>query len=225
MFISAYESDQGKKLISKFYKEQENLKGDNSKYIKEKWEKEAGSLISEEEWEQINEQQWRTTCSISWREYGWQNIVRYFIIPAQQKSQDTRCWRLCGENKANHFHIFWECPSIIPYWQDLQKCMKKILKVEFPFTFMNMYLGKGNQEITNSGDKYILRTMLVASKKAVTRKWLKTESPKREDWLDVMHNIYMMEKLTFSLRLELDKFKNFWKKWVEFVSPLRADFV
>ena len=46
---------------------------------------------------------------------------------------------------------------------------------------------------------YIFRIMLVASKKAITRKWLKTEAPKREDWVEVMHNIYMMESLTLSL--------------------------
>ena len=67
--------------------------------------------------------------------------------------------------------------------------------------------------------------MSVASKKkAITRKWLKTEAPQREDWVDVMHNIYMMERLTFSVRLETGKF-NLWKNWVEFVSPLRSDFI
>ena len=182
-------------------------------------------MVSEEEWEEINEQQWKTTGSLSWSEYGWQNIVRYFITPAQQKYQDTRCWRLCGEKSANHFHIFWECPSIIPYWNELKKSMTKILKVELPFTFVVLYRGKGNQRITNSGDKYLFRTMLVAGKKAITRKWLKTEVPKMEDWVEVMHNIFIMEKLTFSIRLESDKFKILWNNWVDFVKPFRTDFI
>ena len=225
LFIVAYESDSGKKIISKLYKEVEKLKGNNTAYIKEKWEKEAGRMLSEEEWENISEQQWKTTCSLSWREYSWKNIVRYFITPIQRKSQGTRCWRLCGENKANHFHIFWECPSIIPFWQGLKNCMENILKIELPFTFDILYLGKRNQGITNPGDKYIFRIMLVAGKKAITRRWMKTDAPKMEDWFDVMHNIYMMERLTFSARLESDKFKNFWKNWVDFVLPLRADFI
>lgn len=225
LFISAYESDSGKKIISKLYKEVEKIKGNNTTYIKEKWEKEAGKVLTEEEWEEISEQQWKTTCSLSWREYSWKNTVRYFITPLQRKSQDTRCWRQCGENKANHFHIFWECPSIMPYWQDLKTCMERVLKVRLPFAFDVLYLGGRNQGITNSGDKYIFRIMLVAGKKALTRKWLKTEAPKREDWVEVMHNICMMERLTFSTRLESDKFKLFWENWIDFVSPLRSDLI
>ncbi len=50
--------------------------------------------------------------------------------------------------------------------------------------------------------------MLIASKKTLTRKWLITEAPEVEDWTDVIHDIYEMEKLTFSVRLEQDKFKS-----------------
>lgn len=99
--------------------------------------------------------------------------------------------------------------------------MEKILKIECPFTFDIFYLGKRNQGTTIPGEKYIFRIMLVAGKKAITRRWLKTDAPKMEDWIEVMHNIYMMERLTFSARLESDKFKNFCKNWVDFASPLR----
>lgn len=68
------------------------------------------------------------------------------------------------------------------------------------------------------------RIMLIASKKAIRRKWLKTEVPKVEDWIDVMHDIYKMEMLTFSVRLESDKFKRIWENWVKFISSIRRDF-
>lgn len=79
--------------------------------------------------------------------------------------------------------------------------MENILGVVLPFTFEEIYLGKENKIITNSGDQYMLRIMLIASKKAITRKWLKTEVPKMDDWVKVMHNIYTVEKLTFAFRL------------------------
>ncbi len=41
MFISAYKSDLGRKLISKLYTTLEDLKGDDAIYIKERWEKES----------------------------------------------------------------------------------------------------------------------------------------------------------------------------------------
>lgn len=112
-------------------------------------------VLSVDEWEEINEQQWKTTCSLSWREYGWKNITRYFITPAQKKYQDTRCWRLCGANKADHFHVFWGCPLISLYWQELKKRMDKILRVEFPLTFEVLYLGKINIGLRSFGDTYV----------------------------------------------------------------------
>ena len=43
--------------------------------------------------------------------------------------------------------------------------------------------------------------------------------------MEVMLDIYMMEKLTFAARLESDKSENFWSDWVDFISPLRKDFI
>lgn len=65
----------------------------------------------------------------------------------------------------------------------------------------------------------------MTSKKSITRNWLKTEAPKKEVWTEVMHNMFMMEMLTLTGRLELGKFTFFWKNWVDFVSALRSDLV
>lgn len=67
--------------------------------------------------------------------------------------------------------------------------------------------------------------MLIASKKAITRKWMKNEVPKVEDWVEVIHNIYVIEKLTFSVRLEEDRFKRIWESWIEYVKTIKSDFI
>lgn len=182
-------------------------------------------IMSVDDWEKINEEQWRTTHSLSWREHGWKNIIRFFKTPAQTVYHDTKCWRLCGADKADHFHVFWSCPSIHSYWQEIKKCMDKILKVDFPLTFEALYLGKLDIDFTRFGDKHIYRIMMIASKKALTRKWMSNVVPKVDDWVEVMHNIYVMEKLTFAMRLEVDKFKRIWENWMEYIKPIRSDFI
>ena len=67
--------------------------------------------------------------------------------------------------------------------------MDKILRVDLPFTFEVFYLGKLDIAFTGTGDKYVFRIMSIASKKAITRKWWRTEVPKVEDWVEVIHSI------------------------------------
>lgn len=56
--------------------------------------------------------------------------------------------------------------------------------------------------------------MLAASKKAVTRKWLIKEPPTKGEWIGIIQEIHNMKKLTFSLKLQMDKFNNYWRKWI-----------
>jgi len=54
-------------------------------------------------------------------------------------------------------------------------------------------------DIVAADNKYLMGVLLAASKKAITRKWLKQERPTLDDWIDVTIEIYMMEKITFFL--------------------------
>lgn len=224
LFILSYQSKLNRKVISKIYIDLEELKKNNTDYIQNKWEIEANIKMTAEDWDNINQNIWRTTCSLMWREHGWKNIVRFFRTPAQTKYRDTNCWRQCGETVANHLHVFWGCPILESYWKELKICMDTVLKTNLPFNFETFFFGKIEGANTNLNMK-MLRIMLLAGKKGITRNWLKTEAPKKETWVDVMHDIYVMEKLTYTLRLETDKFERIWTGWLNFVLTFRKDFV
>lgn len=78
--------------------------------------------------------------------------------------------------------------------------------------FCTIYLGNIPSTI-NSSDTYLINIMLTASKKAINRKWLSKEPPTQGDWIGIVKDIYNMEKLTFSLNLQMDKFTKYWRKW------------
>lgn len=44
------------------------------------------------------------------------------------------------------------------------------------------------------------------------------------DWFNVLHDIFVIEKITFSLRLKSEIFDKCWRGWVEFINPYRTDF-
>lgn len=70
VFLMAYKSDPSPKNISKLYHGICELCGESTNYIKEKWEKEGNFSLHLEIWEKLNEQQWKSTSALSWREFG-----------------------------------------------------------------------------------------------------------------------------------------------------------
>lgn len=224
--IGAYRSQIKQKVISKLYNILEDLKADNTEYVKERWEREATIEMSRDEWGEINEYQWKTTNSSAWKEFGWKNTLRFFQTPAQRKYGDTTCWRSCGVDAASHFHIFWGCSLIKPFWADIIKVIDEILKIKIPPVFKTLYLGDIAHLNLKRGEHYkMLRIMLLAVKKAITRRYRSTQVPTVQEWIDIMLNIYNMEKLTASIRLELNTFNTTWKVWLEYIKEYRQDFM
>lgn len=227
VFLLANSSGACNKAVSKLYNGLLQLKANNTLYIKEKWEKEGNLVLNVEEWSRICRAQWAMTSSTSWREFSWKNLVRFFITPLQKRhlGQGTACWRLCGSNEAHHFHIFWDCPTLTPFWQMIHKHLEAIFDVTIPFVFSMLFMGNFQFEGWNWADRKMMMILMVASKKSITRKWLKPDPPTEEDWLDVLYDIYKMEKITFSIRLQSEKFVRIWNKWFAYVKPIRSDFV
>lgn len=114
---------------------------------------------------------------------------------------------------ANHFHVFWACPKIQLYWKAVASEIKKIMGVELGFSFVTLYLGKIPETVLHK-DKYLLKILLASSRKSITRKWLQIDLPKLDQWCGIVKEIYSMERLTFVLRLELEKRTERWEKWI-----------
>ena len=95
VLISAYKTDTGLKVISRLFRALQEIKFASSTYIKQKWERESNSGISEEVWKEYCEFQWRISSSVVWRVFGWKSVYRFFITPAQKShhSGSASCWR------------------------------------------------------------------------------------------------------------------------------------
>ena len=61
-------------------------------------------------------------------------------------------------------------------------------------------------------DRYLLKIMIVT----ITRNWLKSDTPQTGHWMDIMEEIYAMEKMTFHLRIKAGDFTQKWRKWTLF---------
>ena len=113
---------------------------------------------------------------------------------------------------SDQTHVFWNCTKIQPFWEMLHDTICEVLQYEIPNTCLVMYLG-GIEEHVHEEDEYILKILLAAGKKAITRNWLKAEVPDCEQWREIIDKIKEMERLTFKIRLRKELYDRRWEKW------------
>lgn len=63
-------------------------------------------------------------------------------------------------------------------------------------------------------DRYLAKILLLAAKKAITKNWLKTETPGKKQWVAIVEDIMEMENFTYKLKLKEERFLKDWGKWI-----------
>ncbi len=115
-------------------------------------------------------------------------------------------------------HIFWKCYKVLKFWRIVHGTIQKILEYDIAMSYMVLYLCNFNsiREIIRVRDKYLIKILLIASKKAITRKWGKEDPPSQDQWIGIVEEIYTMEKLTHRLKLQQTQLEEKWEKWTLF---------
>ena len=132
------------KIVSKLYRGLQKRNGRNSLYIKCKWELELNIKLSESDWHSMCKTQQTSTSSKRWREFGWKNLIRFFVTPHiknKQLGEQQQCWRQCGQMSANYSHVFWSCVNLQGFWDNVVRVLEKIFSYRIPRDPRILYLG------------------------------------------------------------------------------------
>ena len=215
LFVDAYSSNSTKGLIGRLYNGISSLNGHTTRYIKERWEKELDIEITEDTWTNAWITQSSTTNSLVWRDFCWKNLIRFFITPKQKSKQTNtqlRCWRDCRETGVDHAHVFWLCPLIQNFWMEVAATIAEVLGFNVETTFTSLYLGCLPEELCKD-DEYLLKILLAAGKKAITKYWLQKDVPTLKVFIDIVNYLHLLEQMTYSLRLQKEIGEKRWGKW------------
>uniref|UniRef100_A0A8C5BXC6 Reverse transcriptase domain-containing protein n=1 Tax=Gadus morhua TaxID=8049 RepID=A0A8C5BXC6_GADMO len=202
-----------KNTLSKIYKIlQENNETQDTVALK--WNLELEGQLKEEDWENIYGTIHKTTNSRFWREYAWKIYTRFFITPKIQSkfktSNSSECWRNCGENNADHSHVFYFCPSLNTFWKLITNSISNIFQINQVPEPKCFILGVTPDELISERDKYLFRILRIAAMKQITRNWLKPTPPSFKNWKSNINNILEMERITYITRnLEIDENQDF----------------
>lgn len=227
IFVKAYIADSGQKIISRLYKDLQEIKNTNSNYIKQQWEGESRGMIQEDVWFKQCTFQWKMTCSNSWRSFGWKSLCRFFITPAQSShySGSSSCWRNCGTHGAKHLHLFWACPAIVLFWNQFQIEVKTIFNWQTSLHWDELLFGLLYSVNKDIETKKLFGMLSLAARKCITKKWLNSVPPNIDDWHKVVYSIFVMERITFCKRLQMDKFNKIWDRWKIYIMLRHPEYV
>ena len=209
-----------KNTLSKIYKIlQENNETQDTVALK--WNLELEGQLKEEDWENIYGTIHKTTNSRFWREYAWKIYTRFFITPKIQSkfktSNSSECWRNCGENNADHSHVFYFCPSLNTFWKLITNSISNIFQINQVPEPKCFILGVTPDELISERDKYLFRILRIAAMKQITRNWLKPTPPSFKNWKSNINNILEMERITYITRnLEIEFLKRC-NKWLTYM--------
>lgn len=86
-----------------------------------------------------------------------------------------------------------------------------------------LYLCNLCEENIRTKDRYLVKILLTAAKKAITKKWGREDIPTQEQWTHLVEEIYAMEKMIHHLRLQEAQFKEKWMRWTIFMTEQRQN--
>ena len=118
LLIEIQTRNRDEKIISRLYNIFLSMNTQNSLWIKQRWEAEMDIDISQEAWEEVCSEAHRATSSNT--------------LSRMSQSHSSSCWRNCGAHTANQSHIFWFCPKLKTFWEEVFDALKEVFQQDIP---------------------------------------------------------------------------------------------
>ena len=114
----------------------------------------------------------------------------------------NKCLRNCGPHIGHQIHIFWSCPKLGTFWEEVFETLNEVFDGNITVDPMVALLGLLPKEIKGRAKKYVLQILLATAIKHITIRWVKPDPPTYGMWTEKIKKIYQMEQITYSLRLQ-----------------------
>ena len=158
------------------------------------------------------------------RVFSFKNLSRFFITPkikSKRVQKQMICWRECGEANVDHSHNIWKCLKIQRFWEMLHGQLQKMRYQGNVECCIWVIWSLKEGKYTKKTKRYLIKILLTAGKKAITRSWGRVEPPNCEQWIELVDGIFIMEQMTYRLRLQEEQIEKRWWKWTNYKSSNR----
>lgn len=124
-------------------------------------------------------------------------LGRWYRTPSQlalfNKNLSAKCWH-CGESKGFYIHMWWDCPCVQKFWDNVIKEINKIIGKDVQLTKENcITLKLKNKELKNNEEKAI-KIILKAAHAVIALGWKDSNN-----WTSTKVDMYLAENLLFEI--------------------------
>lgn len=177
------------------------------------WERDFGSIFSDEEWQSVCSNIFPKSASVPVHEQNFKCIHRTYLTPVRLHRIFPNCSQLCFKCNmeiGTVMHVFWDCDKIKMYWKEIHKIIQKIIGKIFAMS-PKVYLLNCTVDLGLDCDKEcVLNFCIYLAKKCILLLWSTAQVPSVNMWLSQVSILLPLEKLTYDLH---KKSEVFWKIW------------
>ncbi|XP_044152029.1 uncharacterized protein LOC122939895 isoform X1 [Bufo gargarizans] len=185
------------KMLSYFYSQLLLAPSSEKRLYLKAWEQELQISISDIDVKFILAHSHGFSRSIRLQENSFKILTRWYRTPDFLHKinliPDNKCWRcLMGEGTISH--IWWSCPSLSIFWEEIGRQINAICNVVISLTPELVLLWKPQLDLTPSAIS-LPTHLIAAAKMLIPKKWKEREPPRVGEWLEEIHHICLMEEL------------------------------
>lgn len=212
------------KFISNIYNKLQTISSPSSNKYKDSWEKDMGTHIPDDIWEESLE--YIHSCSYNTRH----RLIQFKIIHRLHFSKvkihnifpnaSSNCDK-CQSLNATLFHAFFSCPKVTSYWSDVFNVLSRIFKTTLSPEPLLIILGTSElfRKFTSAQQRFISYSLITA-KKLLLMSWKGPAIPTDKMWLRDLSNTLHLERIRYLLKDNLSFFYNIWQPLIDFLQSV-----
>lgn len=189
-----------------------------------RWERDLGIEIDPELWRDLCRDGVTCTLNARYRLIQFNFLHQTYYTPSKlhgfNPSLSPLCFR-CGLVEGTFLHSTWQCSKLQGFWQGICDAISTIHGVTFPMDPEICLLGNSsNSNLTHSYSIKLTGILLAIAKKCITMKWKSDLPVPIKMWLSEVNNCIPLEKITYSLRNNIQLFYKIWQPFITYMENL-----
>ncbi|CAH2223710.1 Hypothetical predicted protein [Pelobates cultripes] len=179
------------------------------------WERELNSTFEPHRWMRAMSLVKKATHCLDHVEAAYKLWLRWYYTPQRlaeiYPGSRATCWR-CNQQEGTLSHIFWYCPALSQYWQQIQDLIKLRVGIDLPPAPEHYLLHMMPPEIT-AHEASLITHITLAAKQRIAALWKSTLAPDIQSVITKVNLTQQYEEMSHTISGTLLKYKGIWSKW------------